>query len=123
MSFQVLERGNMMEAIDRLDAMRREGIELSRNRNFEFFEDPENRAALSLSKYLRALADEIAEGARQGTLRLQVRPAGQALSVRVERVDLSVRHVAQLSRREAEWLADEGGVGELMQRAGYKPKR
>jgi hypothetical protein len=111
-----------MSAIEKLEALRQEGIALSRNRNFEFFEEPENRAALSLSRYLRALAAEIAAGAATESLRLQVRPDGAGWSVRVERTDLSVRHVARLSAAEARWLADEGGVGELVRRAGYRPK-
>jgi hypothetical protein len=110
-----------MGAIERLETLRREGIELSRNRNFEFFEEAENRAALSLSRYLRALAEEIDEGARHGTLRLQVRADGERWSLRVERTDLSVRHVARLSCGEVRWLAEDGGVGDLLRRAGYRP--
>ncbi|MEZ4265255.1 MAG: hypothetical protein R3F39_02665 [Myxococcota bacterium] len=111
-----------MSAIERLEALRQEGIALSRNRNFEFFEEPDNRAALSLSRYLRALAQEIGGGARAGTLRLQVRPDGDHWSVRVERVDLSVRHVARLTRQEVQWLADEGGISDVLRGAGYRPK-
>lgn len=110
-----------MGAIERLEALRQEGVELSRNRNFEFFEEPDNRAALSLSRYLRALAQEIGVGAQAGTLRLQVRAVGDRWSVRVERTDLSVRHVARLSCREVQWLCEDGGVGELVRRAGYRP--
>ncbi len=111
-----------MGAIDRLEALRQEGIELSRNRNFDFFEEPDNRAALALSRYLRALAAEIEGGAERGTLRLQVRAIGDRWSVRVERTDLSVRHVARLTRQEVQWLADEGGISDVLRGAGYRPK-
>ena len=44
-------------ALDRLRDLQAEGVSFSRNKNFALFENQANREALSLHRYLDALAE------------------------------------------------------------------
>ena len=108
-----------MRAIDRLRALEEAGIELSRNRHFELFQEPENKRALALSRYLDSLADELQAGAKEGTLTLSLSPdAHGRLALGVSRSDLAVEHTAHLSPEEFDALATRDGVMEILRAQG-----
>jgi len=106
-------------AIDRLKALDEAGIDLSRNRHFEFFESPENRRALSLDHYLDALAGELREGANHASLTLTLAPDEHGrLALGVGRNDLSMHHTAHLSPEEFDELAGRDGVAQILAKQG-----
>lgn len=110
-----------MSAIDRLRALEEAGIALSRNRHFELFQQPENKRALSLERYLDTLATELREGQAQGTLTLSLAPDENGrLALGVSRSDLSVRHTAHLSPEEFDALAAREGVGAVLKHQGIR---
>lgn len=100
-----------MGSTDRLKRMVEDGLVLSRNRNFEYFQDPENRKILTLHRYLDALATEIREGERQNQLRLEISGDGDPGRVRIHliREDLGLTHQAHLSQPELAVLEERLG--------------
>ena len=100
-----------MGSTDRLKQMVEDGLVLSRNRNFEFFQEPENREILTLHRYLDALATEIRDGERSNQLRLEV--SGEAgpdrVRIHLVREDLGLTHQAHLSRPELAVLEERLG--------------
>ena len=110
-----------MSAIDRLKALEEAGIALSRNRHFEFFELPDNKRALSLEHYLDALAIELQDGARLGSLSLTLAPDDNGrLALGVARADLAVKHTAHLSPEEFDELAARDGVAKILEVQGIR---
>jgi hypothetical protein len=108
-----------VSAIDRLKALEEAGIDLSRNRHFAFFQTPENRRALTLDHYLDALASELHDGARLGSLALTLSPDEHGrLALGVSREDLSVQHTAHLSPEEFDELVTRDGVANILAKQG-----
>ena len=100
-----------MSSTDRLKQMVEDGLVLSRNRNFEFFQEPENREVLTLHRYLDALAREIRDGERKQQLRLEISGEAEPNRVRIHlvREDLGLTHQAHLSRPELAVLEERLG--------------
>ena len=100
-----------MSATDRLKKMVQDGLVLSRNQNFEYFQDPENRKILTLHRYLDALATEIQDGARANHLQLKVSEDGSRdrVLIQLEREDLGLSHQAHLSPPEVAVLEERLG--------------
>lgn len=108
-----------MATIERLKALEEAGVALSRNRHFELFSQPENKRALSLSRYLDTLAEELKDGAKSGTLALTLAPDEHGrLALGVTRTDLSVQHTAHLSPEEFDALASRAGVMAILSEQG-----
>lgn len=106
-------------AIDRLRTLREEGVALSRNRNFRLFSELENRQALSLHRYLDALADEILEGHQRDVLRVGlVQPQEGPVRLDIYRSDLAVHHTAHLDQQELAELAERHGVRDALEARG-----
>ena len=110
-----------MASVDRLKALEEAGVALSRNRHFELFNEPENKRALTLNRYLDTLAKELQEGAREGSLTLTLSPDEHGrLALGVCRPDLSVRHTAHLSPEEFDLLAKREGILEILSAQGIQ---
>ena len=108
-----------MSAIERLKALEEAGVELSRNRHFELFKQPENKRALSLKRYLDTLAEELTVGAKEGTLSLTLAPDEHGrLALGVARSDISARHTAHLSPEEFDTLASRKGITSILSAQG-----
>jgi hypothetical protein len=90
---------------------------LSRNRNFALFQEPGNREALSLNRYLDALAEEIAEGDARSSLgvALCAPPVGPH-RLELSRRDLSVTHTVHLHPEELQALGLRGDVRAILRR-------
>jgi len=108
-----------VSAIDRLRALEEAGVELSRNRHFELFQEPENKRALTLSRYLDSLAEELHQGAKEGSLSLTLSvDAHGRLALGVARSDLAIQHTAHLSPEEFDELATREGVSAILNAQG-----
>ena len=108
-----------MKAIERLKALEEAGIALSRNRHFEFFETPDNRRALTLSRYLDHLAEMLTEGAEHNALHLSLAPDEHGrLALDLTRSDLTIRHTAHLSPEEFDTLTTRSGVADVLETHG-----
>ena len=94
-------------ALDRLRDLQAAGVAFSRNKNFALFEEPGNREALSLHRYLDALAEEITQGHGHGSLAVtaQEPPIGP-VSLEIMRRDLGIKHTVHLHADELEALGD-----------------
>ncbi len=113
--------GGVVSAVDRLKALEETGIALSRNRHFELFQEPENKRALTLSRYLDTLADELRDGAKMGTLSLTLAPDEHGrLALGVCRVDIAVQHTAHLTPEEFDLLAARDGVTSILEGHGIR---
>ncbi len=110
-----------MNPIERLKELEAAGIELSRNRHFEFFEDAGNRRALSLSRYIEVLAAEILEGQRSQELVVTLGKDGHGrLELTLRRDDRATSHTAHLSPEEFDHLAAREGVTEALRALGVR---
>lgn len=92
----------------RLEGLQAAGVAMSRNRHFDVFADPENRAALTLHRYLDALARELCDPEDLTAISV-AREEGQ-VTLTLERGNHLSRHVASLHPREFEALAAREGV-------------
>ena len=105
-------------ALDRLRELQAEGVSFSRNKNFALFENPTNREALSLHRYLDALAEEIQEGHDHGALGVSlVSPDHGPVRLELLRRDLGVKHAVNLQPEELMALGDRLEVRAIL--AGY----
>lgn len=110
-----------MNSLDRLKELEAAGMELSRNRHFEFFEDAGNRRALSLARYMDALALEIQEGHRSGELVVSVgKDEHGRLELRLSRPDLGTVHIAHLSPEEFDHLSARDGIADTLRALGVR---
>ena len=101
--------------LQRLEALRAAGVAMSRNQHFELFKDPANRSALSLSRYLEALARELVEADDDD---VQVADEGDHVVLTLRDPARASRHVARLSRAEFDVLAEQPGVVPTLARVG-----
>ena len=110
-----------MAAIDRLKTLEEAGVALSRNRHFELFNEPENKRALTLNRYLDTLAEEIQEGAKLKALTLTLAPDEHGrLALGVARSDIAVQHTAHLSPEEFDALAERDGMAAILDAQGIR---
>lgn len=94
-------------ALERLRDLQAAGVAFSRNKNFALFEQPGNREALSLHRYLDALAEEITQGHEQGSLAVTAHtPSVGPISLEIVRRDLGIKHTVHLHAEELEALGD-----------------
>lgn len=90
---------------------------LSRNRHFAFFKEPTNREALSLHRYLDALAEEIEEGDARNSLGVALSaPAVGPHRLELSRRDLSVTHTVYLHPEELQALGQRGDTRAILGR-------
>ena len=102
-------------ALDRLRDLQASGVSFSRNKNFALFEKPGNREALSLHRYLDALAEEISEGHGLDTLVVTMEaPAVGPMCLEIVRRDLGVKHTVHLQPDELEALGERLEVREIV---------
>ena len=102
-------------ALDRLRDLQAEGVSFSRNKNFALFENQANREALSLHRYLDALAEEITQGHELEALAVSVEtPPVGPLCLEIVRRDLGVKHTVHLQSDELEALGDRLEVREIL---------
>ena len=108
-------------ALNRLRDLHAAGVTFSRNKNFELFEDPTNREALSLHRYLDALAEEITQGHALGSLALalEVQEVGP-VQLEIVRRDLGVKHTVHLHPEELEALSDRLETREVLAAYGVE---
>ena len=108
-------------ALNRLRDLQAAGVTFSRNKNFALFEDPSNREALSLHRYLDALAEEITEGHAQGSLGLamEVQEVGP-MQLEILRRDLGVKHTVHLHPEELIALSDRLDTREILTAYGVE---
>jgi hypothetical protein len=92
------------------------GSPLSRNRHFHAFENPQGRAALKISKRLRALQADIAKCQAEGsrTVARTRRDAEGKVRMEIELKRLHARRVTQLDQAEFELLCRLPGVSEAV---------
>ncbi len=108
-----------MKAIERLEQLREAGVAMSRNQNFALFAEPEFKQALSLHRYLDAIAEEIREGRERGSLQIAMnRGEDGRVALTIARTDLSTSHTAHLEPREVRALAELEGVEEALHVSG-----
>lgn len=109
----------LMKAIDRLRLLEEAKVEMSRNRNFGLFQEPVYKRALTLHRYLDALAEEIREGHAKGSLVLGMkRDERGRVALDLHRTDLSVRHTAHLEPSEIRALAEREGIEAILHVSG-----
>jgi len=102
-------------ALDRLRELQAAGVAFSRNKHFALFEQSGNREALSLHRYLDALAEEITEGHGHGSLAVSVEaPSIGPVSLEIMRRDLGIKHTVHLHADELEALGDRLEVREIL---------
>lgn len=92
--------------------------QLSRNRHFHAFENPHGRAALKISKRLKALQADIARCAAEGSptsARAKKGPEG-AVRIELQLKRLHASRVTQLDAAEFELLCALPGVAEAVVR-------
>jgi hypothetical protein len=92
--------------------------QLSRNRHFHAFENPQGRAALKISKRLKALQADIAKCTAEGSLavaRTRTDAEGK-VRMEIELKRLHARRVTQLDQAEFELLCALPGVSEAVVR-------
>lgn len=92
--------------------------QLSRNRHFHAFENPQGRAALRISKRLKALQADIAKCAAEGNptaARAKKAPDG-GIKIELELKRLHARRVTQLEAAEFELLCALPGVADAVKR-------
>lgn len=92
------------------------GAQLSRNRHFHAFENPQGRAALRISKRLKALQADIAKCRAEGShpvARTRRDPEGR-VRMEIELKRLHARRVTQLEQAEFELLCALPGVSEAV---------
>lgn len=103
--------------LERLLALREAGITMSRNAHFEVFDDPRNREALSLHRYLDALAGAICDERAEAHLGPAEHNNGVVL-LTLHHPDLGARHCAHLERHELAELVDRDGVASRLDALG-----
>jgi len=102
-------------ALDRLRDLQASGVTFSRNKNFSLFEQPGNREALSLHRYLDALAEEISEGHGLASLAVSLEtPSVGPVCLEIVRRDLGVKHSVHLQPDELEALGDRHQVRAIL---------
>jgi len=102
-------------ALDRLRDLQASGVTFSRNKNFALFEQPGNREALSLHRYLDALAEEISEGHGLDSLAISLdTPEVGPACLEIVRRDLGVKHTVHLQSDELEALGERLEVREIL---------
>jgi hypothetical protein len=89
---------------------------LSRNRHFHVFENPHGRAALKISKRLKALQADIAKCTAEGSqpVARARRDATGEVRVEIELKRLHLRRVTQLDQAEFELLCALPGVSDAV---------
>lgn len=108
-------------ALERLRDLQAEGVSFSRNQNFALFEQPGNREALSLHRYLDALAEEITEGHEHDALSLTVEaPSVGPVVLEITRRDLGVKHTVHLHPDELEDLGARLEVRTILATYGFE---
>ena len=85
------------------------GLRLSRNQNFELFEDRDHRQALTLHRYLDAIAEELRQGDETLRWSLTADPESTRYVLHVTRLEEGFTHQAFLSREELEVLQQRLG--------------
>ncbi len=90
--------------------------QLSRNRHFHAFENPQGRAALRISKRLKALQADIAKSKAEGgqPIARARRDAKGAVRMEIELKRLHARRVTQLDQAEFDLLCALPGVREAV---------
>ena len=89
---------------------------LSRNRHFHAFENPQGRAALRISKRLKALQKDIARCFAEGSkpVARKLREPDGAVRMEIELTRLHARRLTQLEQAEFELLWALPGVAEAV---------
>jgi len=107
----------------KLEELEAAGVDFSRNRNFDFFADPDNRRARDLRRRLGAWADLIRAQHAAGDLRLRVihEQGGRVALLELSFPSLSGRCSLRLSRAEYELLRREDGLGGLLAADEIRP--
>jgi hypothetical protein len=102
----------MSAALQRILELERDGIELSRNRHFELFENQENRAALEIWKHVASVRRALLQQRSQGRvmLRLHRTEDGQCvLEAALEEIEA-----------RSQWHLAPGEVGLLLRDQGIR---
>ncbi len=94
--------------------------QLSRNRHFHAFENPQGRAALKISKRLKALQADIAKCRAEGSQSVARarKDADGKVRMEIELRRLHARRVTQLEEAEFELLCALPGVSDAVIREG-----
>jgi len=100
--------------VARLRELEANGASFSRNRDFAFYSQPQNRRARNLRRYLRTLAAEVQQAARRCEVRLAPLSA-DGFELVIHDPDLGYRRRVRMSRAEARYIAELVGsdVGPL----------
>jgi len=110
-----------MKTVERLHRLEQAGIELSRNRHYDLFEDPDNRRVLSLNRYIDMLASEIREGEEEGSIELSLNRDGNGrMALCLHRTALAVKHTAHLDPDEVAVLMQRNDVARIFAERGIE---
>ena len=107
----------MRDTLQLVARLRREGDALSRNRNFELFEDPATRRAQKLHLHLLRLERDLVRFARQGRVRLLSGPVygrNGRLVIEVVVPALSMRRHVYLDARELDLIMEKPEIAEIL---------
>lgn len=108
----------MSDTLQLVARLRREGDTLSRNRNFDLFEDPATRRARKVHLHLLRLEKDLLRFARQGRVRLLAGVLeGQKGRLVIEMVvpALSLRRHVHLRRGELALLMEKPEIAEILE--------
>jgi hypothetical protein len=110
-----------MKTVERLHRLEQAGVELSRNRNYDLFEQPDNRRVLSLNRYLDMLASEIREGEEEGSIELSLNSNGNGrLALYLHRTSLAIKHTAHLDPEEVAVLMKRTDIARIFAEKGIE---
>ena len=85
------------------------GLRLSRNQNFELFQDSDHRQAITLHRYLDALAEELRQGDESLRWSLRDDSDSERCVLQITRLGEGFTHQAFLTRAELQVLQERLG--------------
>ncbi len=108
----------MSKVHELMTLMRAEGGRLSRNRNFDLFEEPTARLALRRHLHLRSLERDLLRFGKEGCIRLLIDhagpPEGDRIVLALEVPAIRLHRRVYLSRPELQLLREVPGLDKVL---------
>ncbi len=112
----------MRDTLRLVARLRQQGDALSRNRNFDLFEDPATRRAQKVHLHLMRLERDLVRFARIGTVRLLAGAAGRSV-IELQVPSLSLRRRVYLHPQELALLAQKPEIAKILSVEEARPER
>lgn len=104
----------MSQAARHLLQLKAQGIPLSRNKAFDFFKQPQNRAALILHRNLERIQKQLVEAAQEPDFEVRIIPHGKRFRLHFAHSHGPTRCDFFLSTEEIQLLKEDPKVAELL---------